>query len=66
MFLRKLFKKNFKYKKLKEKPIKKCSVCKANFSKTNYAVKKRKKIYCFCSEVCYYNWLRQKAGLEPY
>ena len=66
MFLRKLFKKNFKYTKLKEKPKRKCWVCKNEFSKLNYAVKKRDKLYIFCSETCYYNWLREKAGLEPY
>ena len=69
MFLRKLFKKNFKYTELKEKPKKpkrKCWICKHEFSKLNYAVKKRDKLYIFCSESCYYNWLREKAGLEPY
>jgi len=64
MFLKKLFKKNFKYTELK--PKKKCSVCKEYFYKINYAVKKKEKIYHFCNEECYYGWLRYKAGLEPY
>jgi len=67
MFLRKLLKKNFKYTKLKPKnPKRKCWICKNEFSKLNYAVKKQDKLYIFCSESCYYNWLREKAGLEPY
>ena len=66
MFLKKLFKKNFKYTELPEKPPKKCWVCKNSFSKINYAVKKKEKLYIFCSETCYYSWLRDKAGLEPY
>ena len=66
MFLRKLFKKNFKYTELKEKPKRKCWICKHEFSKLNYAVKKKDKLYVFCSETCYYSWLREKAGLEPY
>jgi hypothetical protein len=66
MFLKKLFSSNKKYQKLEDSPKKKCNECNAEFSKINYAVKKRKKIYRFCSETCYYNWLREKAGLEPY
>ena len=66
MFLRKLFKKKNKYTELKEKPKKDCHICERKFSKINYAVKKKKKLYIFCSEECYYNWLRDKAGLEPY
>ena len=64
MFLRKLFKK--KYTKLKENPKKDCHMCERKFSKINYAVKKKNKVYIFCCEKCYYNWLRDKAGLEPY
>ena len=47
----------FKFKK-------KCNMCGEKISSINFFIKKGNKKYFFCSECCYYNWLRKKAGIE--